>query len=205
MMAVTAMTLPPPPVSRKEILRYAGAGGDTTLDTLLDECLAEALPQLSYRVAYAVFPIQRTPKALDFGFMQSESSGLGKCLSGFDHVLVFGATVGHAYDRLLTKSAALSPLRALIFDAIGAERAESLCDAFCADMAASYQRMGGILGPRYSPGYGDLPLSVQRDLFRVMDFSKHIGLTLNESLLMTPRKSVTAFVGVRYDGAISKN
>ena len=53
-----------------------------------------------------------------------------------------------------------------------------------------------FLPPRFSPGYGDLPLSLQRDIFRVLDCPRKIGLTLNESLLMSPSKSVTAIVGL---------
>ena len=50
--------------------------------------------------------------------------------------------------------------------------------------------------PRFSPGYGDLSLEMQRDIFRVLDCPRKIGLTLNESLLMSPSKSVTAIIGI---------
>lgn len=52
------------------------------------------------------------------------------------------------------------------------------------------------LKPRFSAGYGDLPLEVQKDIFRVLDCPRKIGLTLNDSLLMSPTKSVTAIVGI---------
>ena len=52
------------------------------------------------------------------------------------------------------------------------------------------------LEPRFSPGYGDLPLSAQKNIFAVLDPERRIGLTLNSSLLMSPSKSVTAFVGL---------
>ena len=47
--------------------------------------------------------------------------------------------------------------------------------------------------------YGDLPLEMQKDIFNVLDCSKRIGLTLNESLLMSPSKSVTAIIGISKD------
>ena len=50
--------------------------------------------------------------------------------------------------------------------------------------------------PRFSPGYGDLPLEVQRTLFSLLEPMRHIGLSLTDSLLMSPTKSVTAFVGL---------
>jgi cobalamin-dependent methionine synthase I len=53
------------------------------------------------------------------------------------------------------------------------------------------------LRPRFSPGYGDLPLELQTNLFKVLDCQHFIGLTLNDSMLMSPSKSVTAIVGLR--------
>ena len=50
---------------------------------------------------------------------------------------------------------------------------------------------------RYSPGYGDLPLELQREIIRVLDCGRTIGITLTESLLMQPSKSVTAVIGMK--------
>ena len=55
---------------------------------------------------------------------------------------------------------------------------------------------GVLLKPRFSAGYGDLPLAVQKAIFSALELSQRIGLTLNESLLMTPSKSVTAIFGL---------
>ena len=96
-------------------------------------------------------------------------------------------------DRLLTKYARLSPARALLLQGIGAERIEALCDAFCAAQAAA---VGRALRPRFSPGYGDLALDVQKDIFALLDCERQLGLTLGDSLLMSPGKSVTAFAGI---------
>ena len=80
-----------------------------------------------------------------------------------------------------------------MMQAVGAERVEALCDAFC----EQFRRENGVgLRPRFSPGYGDLPLAAQRELFALLDCPRKIGLTLNESLLMSPTKSVTAFAGI---------
>ena len=56
---------------------------------------------------------------------------------------------------------------------------------------------GETLRPRYSPGYGDLPLAFQQDLFRALDCERRLGLTLTDSLLMVPSKSVTAIIGMK--------
>ena len=79
----------------------------------------------------------------------------------------------------------------------GLERIEALCDEFCRDMERELALLGFCTTKRFSPGYSDLPLEIQRDIFRVLGCEKRIGLMLNESLLMSPSKSVTAIVGIR--------
>ena len=116
--------------------------------------------------------------------------------------ILFAATVGVEIDRLIGKYGRLSPTKALLFQAIGAERIEALCDAFCADIKKEYNTG---LEPRFSPGYGDLPLSAQKNIFAVLDPERRIGLTLNSSLLMSPSKSVTAFVGLGSTEKTSSN
>ena len=49
---------------------------------------------------------------------------------------------------------------------------------------------------RFSPGYGDLPLDVQRPLFAALDVPRKIGVSLTDSLLMAPSKSVSAIIGI---------
>ena len=83
-----------------------------------------------------------------------------------------------------------------MLQAIGAERIEALCDVFCEKIRLDAESAGLFPRPRFSPGYGDFPLELQKDIFRVLDCSRKIGLTLNESLLMSPSKSVTAVIGL---------
>ena len=179
-----------------QALRYAGLPADAR-DGVFDACLAAALPVCTYRVCYREFPFAKTPDGLDLGFAVVPSRDLEKALSGCTRLVLFAATVGLGIDRLIARCGKLSPAKALYFQAIGAERAESLCDAFCRDLAAAYREKGFIARPRYSPGYGDLPLATQKDVFAVLDCPRRIGLTLNDSLLMSPSKSVTAVVGLK--------
>ena len=105
-----------------------------------------------------------------------------------------GATVGIELDRLIIKYSHLSPTKALLLQALGAERIEALCDTFCTDMQNTLKI---ALKPRFSAGYGDLLLDTQTHIFGLLSLPKHIGLTLNDSLIMSPTKSVTAFIGIQ--------
>ncbi len=166
------------------------------LESLASECLAEAERVLSYKLCYCELPIKIYNGVVDFGFASVRSTGLAKHLSGCHSVILFAATVGIGIDRLIARSALTSQVRELAFSAIGTERIEALCDAFCFEKKTELESSGLGLKARFSPGYSDLPISFQRDIFAALGCSKGIGLSLNESLLMTPSKSVTAIVGV---------
>ena len=206
---------PEPALNRQEILRYmrcdSGGSDDEKINSLLDECLAELLPELVYKVCWREFAIAEAADtavaggsatdgskvgSLDLGFMVTESQGLARNLCGCNKLVLFAATIGLAPDRLIAKYGRLSPVKALCMQAIGAERIESLCDMFCAELAEAYATEGLSLRPRFSPGYGDLPLEAQELVFKALDCHRKIGLSLNDSLLMSPSKSVTAIVGL---------
>ena len=181
--------------NERECLRYAGTAPQHISAEeleLFEACRAEAENKLTYKVCWGRFPVKRTESGLDFGFLQTDSKALRKNLEGCEEVIVFAATIGLEIDRLIRRYTSLSPAKALFFQAIGAERIESLCDAFCDELKGE----GLQLRPRFSPGYGDLPLELQKDVFRVLDCPRKIGLSLNESLLMSPSKSVTAIIGI---------
>lgn len=183
-----------PPFCEKEILRYAGCRGEREeISVLLKECIDEVKDKLAYKVCYRELSIKTVGDTCDFEVFSVHSEKLARNLKGCEKVILFAATVGVEIDRLIGKYGRLSPTKALLFQAIGAERIEALCDAFCADIKKEYNTG---LEPRFSPGYGDLPLSAQKNIFAVLDPERRIGLTLNSSLLMSPSKSVTAIVGL---------
>ena len=180
------------PLNRREIFRYAGCAVPGEAETaVLEECLAELSGKLTGRVCWREFALTGP----DLPFCPTGSADLAKYLRDCGTIVVFGATVGLEPDRLIARYSRISPVKALFFQAIGAERIESLCDAFCGDLAGLYAPRH--TKPRYSPGYGDLPLEVQKALFAVLDCPRKIGLTLNESMLMSPGKSVTAVIGIQ--------
>ncbi len=200
--AVFINTYDEPPFRMNEILRYAGAGGTGQEDILrlAEECADMVRGKLSYQACWLEFPVRFEDSVTDLGFARTNSVSLRRCLAGCERVVLFAATVGLEMDRLIARYSSVSPSKALMLQAIGGERIEALCDRFCGDVAARVKTQGERIRPRFSPGYGDLPIEMQRDIFRALDCPASLGLTLNESLLMSPSKSVTAIVGVEKDG-----
>lgn len=186
-----------PQWERGEIARYARANAsDERIAALIEECIKEAEDLIEYRVCYTVDAIERCGAELSFCGINTHSAVISKAVKGCESVLLFAATIGARFDRLIATYSRLEPSKALILQAIGAERIESLCDAFCRWMNAELNPSGKGLRPRVSPGYGDISLEMQKDFFRVLDCERKIGLTLNESLMMSPSKSVTALAGI---------
>lgn len=182
------------PVCEKEILRYAGCRTvQSDVSELLKDCLVEVENSLKYQVCYRELEVNITDDKCDFGVFSVCSASLAKHLCGCKRVIVFAATIGFGIDRLITKYSHILPARGLMLQAIGAERIEALCNTFCNDIEAETSLN---ITARFSPGYGDVPLEVQRDIFSLLNCDKYIGISLNNSLLMSPSKSVTAFVGI---------
>ncbi len=194
MSGITVKILKRPSFHEREALRYAGCT-DASEDMLelLAKTIEEADKKLVYKVCFGEFPINTDGDVCDFGSFKVRSGNLSKNLEGCSAVLLFAATVGVEIDRLIARYGRISPSRAVMLQAIGAERIEALCDTFCKE----YEEENSVkLKPRFSPGYGDLPLETQKDIFAVLECPLRIGLSLNNSLLMSPSKSVTAFAGI---------
>ena len=187
-----------PPFHTEEMLRYAGVREPLPeMRSLLTECLGEVQDKFVYRVCYAEVPISREDKLIRFDFIEAASKDLEKHLENCDTAVLFAATVGIAIDRLIAKYGVRSPSKALMLQAIGAERIESLCDVFETEITERERKRGRETCFRFSPGYGDLPIALQRDIFGMLDCPRKIGLTLNDSHLMSPSKSVTAIIGIK--------
>ena len=186
-----------PPYNKAEILRYAGARECTPdILSLLEDCLRELEGKLNLQVCWTETPLHLHGTEVTMGSIHVTSASLATHLNNCSQAILFAATTGIGLDRLIARYSRVSPVKALLFQAIGAERIERLCDLFCDDMTAQQSLLGKGVTRRFSPGYGDLPLNLQGDLFQILDCPRKIGLTLNQSLLMSPSKSVTALMGI---------
>ncbi len=175
-----------------QILRYAHSSHDDHQTiSLINDCISEIGNRLSLKVCYDEYTISFKDDKVDLGFCITESVDLCKHIKECKSIILFGATIGFQLDRLIEKYTNVLPSRAYILDAIGNERIEALCDAFEKDMARNHK-----IATRFSPGYGDLSLGLQKDIFGTLDLERTLGINLNSSLLMTPTKSVCAIIGL---------
>ena len=183
------------------VYRYLGMGRtqpDAALTSLAEQCAGEFQAVARYRACRLVLPVAVKGELVDFGVFSLSSKSLSKNLSGCRQAILFAATTGAEGERLQKRTAITSPAKAVVLDAVGTAAIEGFCDALCRNWEAEFPRR--FLRPRFSPGYGDLPLELQKTLLTCLDSSRKAGITLTQSLLMVPQKSVSAIVGVGTTG-----
>ena len=117
-----------------------------------------------------------------------------KMLAQCHRAALLACTLGAQFDLALTAVQARDMARAVILDACGSALVEQGCDEAEKELSARFP--GRYLTDRFSPGYGDLPLELQRDICAVLDTPRRLGLHVTESLLLNPVKSVTAVIGL---------
>ena len=187
--------------TKSEVLRYLGRNGQSVpddLDILVDDCIALMRSSSSFRQVHSTFPISPAVDgiALTGTELFLRGKDIARALSGCRQTVLLAATLGAGTDALINKWKHADPLRSLVLDACATQLIEEHCDNFerqiWTEAAAS-----GLKGTRrFSPGYGDLSLDIQPLILKTLDAGKKIGLTCTEHLILLPRKSVTAFIGL---------
>ncbi|MBQ8851544.1 MAG: methionine synthase, partial [Oscillibacter sp.] len=98
------------------------------------------------------------------------------------------------FDARLRSSQARDMAKAVILNACGSALVEQGCDEAEQEIAGRFP--GLYLTDRFSPGYGDLPLTLQPSICAMLDAQRRLGIVVAPSMLMTPGKSVTAVIGL---------
>lgn len=186
-------------LDRAEAFRYMGYKSGAipeNINALADECERRLLDAMSPKFVYAVFDIERaaagvlvknTPLML---CGKSIAAHLRTC----ERCVLFAATLGAGADGVIRGFESGAMEKAVIADCLASAAIEQVCEL--AETEIHQKLSGQYFTWRFSPGYGDFPLDIQRDFLNVLNAQKRIGLTVTENLIMIPRKSVTAVIGV---------
>ncbi len=205
-------------INRKEVERYLGFKGVTEIDDnmnkIIEGCIADMQEQVNPKYTYKIFPLEwkfsfklvpdedgeGTHKeknvTCEFSGIKVTSGNLLKNLEGCAEIVMMAVTLGSVPDMLVRKAEVRDMLKAYTYQAVGAAMAEAWANEINDKIIEEAKERGLFARPRFSPGYGDFPLEVQRDFERILEMPRTIGVTLSDSLLMTPTKSITAVVGL---------
>ena len=186
--------------NKKEALRYFRAqSDDKSAETLLDAAYQKLKNELQSRYTVKRLGCRADADSvlLDNGTV-FHSKVLAKYVGESKELYLFGATLGSRVDIALRRMALTSVAEAGAGQAVAAALIETYCDDCCAELQKRLPE-GKKLKWRFSPGYGDWALEEQKILFPVLDCAHTIGLTLTESCMMAPVKSVTAVMAITED------
>ena len=190
-------------IPREEVLRYLGCPGteDPATLALVEGCSARLLAAARPKWTYRVFDlaVQTDGVRLDCGLLLP-GRDLAAHLRGCSRAALLAATLSAPVDALLRRAQAEDLAAAVALDCCATAAVEAVCDLAEAEIRV---RFPGCSFPfRFSPGYGDLPIELQDPILRLLDAPRRGGLCATDRHILTPRKSVTAVLGIS-DGEIS--
>lgn len=143
---------------------------------------AEMLDKFRVKYIEAIYPIYDCPIRL-------VGESITRHLRGCDSVLICAATLGEEFDRLLRRLQVTDMTGAVIIDSMSGKYLErQLCEL-----------QTNCVTTRFSPGYGDFPLSINRDIVAALYATTKIGLCVTDDYILTPQKSITGVAGLNIE------
>lgn len=181
----------------RETARYMGykhgALPNEEICELIDETYTELCKVIQPKYIYKEYDLIKTEDGIIVDAIEFKSQKLLSHLRDSNSIILFGATLGQGTDTLIRKYSVTDIVMTAVAQAVAASMVENLCDIACEELKTAIK---GEHRPRFSPGYGDLHISSQADFFKLLPMNKQLGISLSEGFMMTPTKTVTAFIGV---------
>ncbi len=188
-------------LNKQEVLRYLGHRGQPLspeMDQLVEECMQRTLGLITPRWVYRRFPLVVEGQAVRLGGSQVLMRGadIVRHLGASHECVLLAATVGSAIEKEIRLYEYKQMSKSLILDSCATTAIEAVCDAVEEEIRKAAEREGNGITWRYSPGYGDFGIDMQKEFLRLLEAEKKIGLCASSSSILIPRKSVTAVIGI---------
>ena len=183
-----------PHVRRAEMLRYARCDDGVGVEKEAEQAQRLVDDLIRPAAAAVVFDIKRDGEKLFVADTELEGKSIKKLLAPCNKCVVMAITVGFELDMKIAALGSSSPALSLLADAAASSAVEDACDACCESIESE---LGVKLTPRFSPGYGDLPMNIQPALLTLTNARRDLGLTVGSGCMLSPIKSVTAIAGIK--------
>lgn len=176
---------------------------DEKMISIIDECENTLLDVIKPRYTYKVFDIEQCDNSISVvgTSLVLKGKDIKAHLADCTKCVLLCATISVDADRLIRSYEAVDMAKAVVTDCLASTAVEQVCDE--AECEIKEKLCDYNFTWRFSPGYGDFPLEIQPEILKVLDAQKIIGLNVTESLILIPRKSVTAVIGIS-ENQISK-
>ena len=187
-------------IRTKEVIRYLGYGKHTVDEKILraiEESFEELVRVAETKSVSQIYDLDlKNENLLVIENVEISSANLQTNLKGCKQVVLFAATLGIEVDRLIRKTQIVDMAKAVVIQACAATLLEEYCDELQMEIAELMKEQRKFIRPRFSPGYGDFSISHQKDILSLLNTPKTIGLSMTDSYMLTPTKSVTAVIGI---------
>lgn len=183
----------PTAIDLAQAARYFGQRGavDEATASLLETCAVPLLAAATPRAVWLEADVQSLAEA---GLLQGEDVFCH--LAGCAQAVLLAVTLGPGVDAQIRRAGVGDIAAGVASDALGSALAEQAADAAEGELRNWAAGQGKYLTGRFSPGYGDWPIAVQPLVAAALDTARRAGLCVTDTNLMTPRKSITALLGV---------
>jgi hypothetical protein len=184
--------------NRKEVLQYLAWRGSeipNEVEEQIDRGISDTLRTIQPKYIWRKCSIQRQEDIFltEVG-LHLPGEDIKNLLADCESCILMAATLGAPFERLVNSMKVRDLSQAMVLDCCGSAAIEAVCDRVEEEL--HQQVSEPYFTDRFSPGYGDLPLEVQFPLVNALDTGRKIGLTLTDTCIMIPRKSVTAVIGL---------
>ena len=185
-------------IPMREILHFLGWHGTPVEPPLMEQIRrirGEALEQVKPRAVMRRF-VRLPDGTLEGTRFFPQGKDVREMLSACHETVLLAATLGADSERMLLRAQTKSAADALILDAVLSAAIEAVCDRMEETLREKLAAQALYLTDRFSPGYGDFSIEHRRDIARELDTPRRIGLTVTDSCMLAPMKSVTAVIGI---------
>ena len=187
-------------INKGEAARYLGYRDslpDINMTKLILQAELELLSVMKPRFCYKIFDLNREQGLYLAGTsLELKGESIANHLSDCEKAVVLCVTLSDGVDKLLRKHEVENMVNALIVDALSNAAIEQVCDE--AEQRILKELSDWSHTWRFGVGYGDFPLTTQKQLLEIMEAGKRIGLTATDSCILVPRKSVTCVIGLHH-------
>ena len=175
----------------KQVARYSGGSRyrmSPDMEKKAGSVLKKAFFLIEPALVYSVHDLSQLSKEIRTGLLLPESSDqapeMAACICTLGRELEMGASEA-------MKSG--DGLHAVLLDAAGVGLLESLGHISLSRIRSEARKRSLYAGCRLGPGYNRVPLQAQVHLFSMVD-AKAVGVSLMNSMVMIPAKSLSFFV-----------
>lgn len=185
-------------IDHKETRRYAGLNRAEKFDeeNIIEAC-EEALLFLDVRGIWKIYDYDsENQTVLSEPNFKIQGDSIVKHLEGCEKVVCMAVTVGEKIEHEITNRFRQGHyFESMLMDAAATSAVEQAADSLEKTIELETSKDGYKMRWRYSPGYGDWDIRHQKNFFKIVG-AKEIGMSLSISMMLIPRKSVTAIIGL---------